>query len=124
MKRNLWVLALFYGHLFVLGGYAVPSQTNQSAMVAIEVTTSLGDMSSEATEDELTAPLETLLATAPSLREMRSSSAHGVSTIWLQFKGTSAPVALQWVRHRVAQATSRLPAGVHGPVVTESNYPQ
>jgi multidrug efflux pump len=92
-------------------------------MVTIKVTTTLEGISSEATETNITVPLENLLATMPSLHGMHSTSAHGVSTIWLQFTNATAQEALQQVQSRTARVASALPANVHGPVVTESSYP-
>ena len=123
MKRILSVFTIFHALLLLIScASLVPALTD--SMIEIKVTTSIGRISSEETEATITIPLEQVLVNTPSLHTMRSTSAHGVSTIWMQFKTLNAHDALQAVKRKVEQATSELPPNVIGPVVTESSYPQ
>ena len=99
---------------------AGPESQGAGATVTIQVTTYLADISSEETEAVLTVPLERALAQTPSLRGMRSVSAHGKSTIWLELKETQEKTALQWVQAQLAKMQPGLPADVSGPVVVPS----
>lgn len=116
--HNSWIPAVCAALVFLGTACAVPTPAGSEAIVTVKVTTSVEGISPDATEANITVPLERRLADIKSLHDMRSISAHGVSTIWLQFKGTSAQDAIQLVQQRVAPAISTLPAGVKGPVVS------
>jgi multidrug efflux pump subunit AcrB len=95
-----------------------------SSMVAIKVTTTSAGASAEATETGVTVPLEKALVRLPGFHKLLSTSAQGVSTIWLQFKDINSQEALRMVQLQVASIALGLPDGVSGSLVIESSYPQ
>lgn len=79
--------------------------------VNVQVTTQVPGLAAEEIEQEVTIPLERLLASTPGLVDSRSSSTFGLSLITLIFSdGTDIYSARQHVSEQLAQAT--LPTGV------------
>ena len=122
MKRKLSLVLLSCALVLLCAACAAPAPI-AAPTITIRVTTSLSGLSSEATESTITAPLENLLVSLRSLEQMHAMSAHGTSTIWIEFEAIGAEHALRMVKERVARAASLLPANVVGPVVTRSDNP-
>ncbi|MFS3134851.1 efflux RND transporter permease subunit [Gluconacetobacter sacchari] len=79
--------------------------------VNVQITTQVSGLAAEEIEQEVTTPLERLIASSPGLVDSRSSSTFGLSLITLIFKdGTDVYAARQYVSEQLAQAT--LPTGV------------
>ncbi|MDW7709525.1 MAG: efflux RND transporter permease subunit [Deferrisomatales bacterium] len=84
------------------------------------VTTLLEGANPEDVELALTIPLETELDGVEALKEMRSVSAEGVSTVTLEFElGVNIEIALGRVRDAVDKAKADLPSEADEPIVKE-----
>lgn len=69
-------------------------------------------------EQRVTYPIETSLNGAPSVRRIRSSSAGGISIVWIEFDwGIDPYLARQLVNERLLHARSLLPEGVGEPTM-------
>jgi multidrug efflux pump len=93
-----------------------------SAPVAIIVTAYAGASPSEI-ESLVTAPLEDELSDLKDVKEMRSSSAEGVSVIIIDFQAEAdLERSLQKVREKVTDARKELPDDAEDPVVNEVSF--
>lgn len=77
----------------------------------------------EETEKLITIPLEEQLGDVDDLKEMRSTSAEGVSSIAIEFNsGSDMDLALQRVKDKVDLARPDLPADLDEPIVQAINF--
>ena len=88
----------------------------------IIVTTAYEGVAPADVESSITIKLEKELTNLKGLKEMKSSSAEGVSTIQLEFlPGVSTDAAMQHVRDKVDLAKPELPDAAEEPTLTEIN---
>lgn len=75
-------------------------------------------MATEEVETLVTFPIETAMNGAPGVRRVRSSTAHGIAVIWVEF-GWDVEIfrARQIVAEKLQTVSSALPAGLAAPVL-------
>ena len=84
----------------------------------VTVITEARGMAPTELESQVTFPLEAALNGAPGLRKLRSSTAVGISVIWVEFDwDTDIYAARQAVNERVALLARDLPAEVERPIL-------
>src|SRR5688572_25054874 len=112
-----WMMMLFAGALAVLGIYnyqhlpidAVPDITNVQVQINIEA----AGYSPLESEQRITFPVETAMASLPLLDYSRSVSRYGLSQVTVVFKdGTDIYFARQLVNERLTEVKSQLPPGI------------
>ncbi len=115
--RHRWLVVVAAAALLVGGFYAsvrmpvdvLPDLTAPSVTVVTEA----DGMAPEEVEKLVTVPLEQTLNGAAGVRRIRSSSAIGISLIWVEFDWDVAPlVARQIVSEKLAASRSSLPSRV------------
>ena len=121
-----WMMILFAVGLAVLGIYnyqrlpidAVPDITN----VQVQINTEASGYSPLEAEQRITFPIETAMASLPSLDYSRSVSRYGLSQVTVIFEeGTDIYFARQLVGERLSEVKSQLPQGLEpemGPIAT------
>ena len=93
---------------------AFPDLTN----VQVQVVTASPGMASEETERLVTLPLERQLGGVPGVKELRSLSRTGISSVTVVFEdGTDLWHARQLVKQKIDAAKSAIPAGGGEPEI-------
>lgn len=88
----------------------------------VSVTTTLSGASPEVIEADVTDPLEEEINTIPGIKNLRSSSADGVSQIVVEFElERDIDIAAQDVRDKVAVARYKLPDDIEPPIVDKED---
>ena len=84
----------------------------------VTILTEAHGMESEEVEKLVTYQLETALNGSPNVRRIRSSSAAGISVVWVEFDwGTDIYRARQIVSERIPSVRENLPAGTGAPTM-------
>lgn len=108
--------------LCVIGGYLFRTMSvdvfPDLTAPTVTILTEAHGMESEEVEKIVTYQLETALNGAPMVRRVRSSSAAGISIVWVEFEwGTEIYKARQVVSERIPAVQEKLPTGIGTPTL-------
>ena len=115
--RHPWLVIAAVLLLLGAGAYATATMPldvlPELSAPSITVITETGGMAPEEGEKLVTAPLEQALNGAAGIRRIRSSSAVGISLIWIEFEwDVTLLTARQVVAEKLSAARSSLPPGI------------
>lgn len=119
LKNRLLVL-VFTGIIMVSGGY-VSSEMDVDVFPdltapTVTVITEAHGMATEEVESLISYPIESVMNGAPNVRRIRSSSAHGISIVWVEFEwGTDIYKARQIVSEKLNTTADKLPKKIGTP---------
>ncbi|MEM7297867.1 MAG: efflux RND transporter permease subunit, partial [Bacteroidota bacterium] len=121
LKNRLMVLlstvVLTVAGIFVFRSMNVDVFPDLTAPTVTLLTEAHG-MESEEVEKLVTYQLETAMNGSPNVRRIRSSSAAGISIVWVEFQwGTDIYRARQIVSERIPMVRESLPSGVGTPTM-------
>ncbi len=115
--KNVWFVLL--GALLLLGYGVYAARTlpvdvlPELSAPSVTIVTEASALAPEEVERLVTTPIEQSLQGSPGLRRLRSSSAVGISLVWVEFDwDVSTTQARQVVTERLATARSGLPQGI------------
>jgi len=113
--------------ILLFGGWSYLSMPREAApdvkVPFVMVTTPYVGVSPKDMESLVSIPIENEIAGVTGLKEMKSTSAEGVSLVFLEFEpDVDIEDALQKVRDRVERAKSDLPEDAEDPVVREISF--
>jgi multidrug efflux pump subunit AcrB len=125
--KNRTTVAVLGLIIILLGGYSYLSLPREAfpdiPIPYIMVTTTYEGVSPEDIETSLTMKIEKELNGIRGTKEIRSSSAEGLSLISVEFNpDVKTEVALQRVRDRVEIAKAELPLDAEEPIINEINF--
>lgn len=121
LRNRLMVLlsavALSLGGIYIARNMNVDVFPDLTAPTVTILTEAHG-MESEEVEKLVTYQLETAMNGSPNVRRIRSSSAAGISIVWIEFEwGTDIYHARQIVNERIPMVRENLPEGVGSPTM-------
>ncbi|MAC94011.1 MAG: CusA/CzcA family heavy metal efflux RND transporter [Flavobacteriales bacterium] len=121
LKNRLMVL--FGALVLSLSGIYIAKNMNVDVFPdltapTVTILTEAHGMESEEVERLVTYQLETAMNGSPNVRRIRSSSAAGISIVWIEFEwGTDIYRARQIVSERIPMVRENLPTGVGSPTM-------
>ncbi len=120
--QNRLLILLGAVALSVLGAYSARTMNidvfPDLTAPTVTILTEAHGMESEEVEKLVTYQLETALNGSPNMRRIRSSSAAGISIVWIDFEwGTDIYRARQIVSERIPMVRENLPAGTGAPTM-------
>ena len=121
LNNRLIVIALF-SIVILTGGYIASDMDvdvfPDLTAPTVTVLTEAHGMATEEVENLVTFQLESALNGSPNLRRIRSSSAMGISIVWVEFEwGTDIYRARQVVAEKLSTVEGSLPDGVSSPIL-------
>ncbi len=122
-KVSAIVLLVFIGIMGLMSYRAIPREASPEVEIPIiVVSTMYAGVSPEDIETLVTRPLEDELNTLSEIKELRSTSVEGLSSITAEFEtSVNLGEALQKVRDKVDLARPELPADAEEPAILEIN---
>jgi len=123
LSLNNRIVVLFGALVLSLTGVYIAKTMNVDVFPdltapTVTILTEAHGMESEEVEKLVTYQLETAMNGSPNVRRIRSSSAAGVSIVWIEFEwGTDIYRARQIVSERIPQVQESLPSGVGTPTM-------